>query len=214
DPSAFVRPSPSGGSLGGVARRTREAMLLVEAAGYDVVLIETVGVGQSETAVADMVDVFCLLLSPAGGDELQGIKRGIMELADMVIVNKADGDMQMPAKRAQGEYRAALHLMRPKFEGWAPRVLLASALEGLGLDAIDEQIGRFYAHLEETHALKALREGQAEAWMWSQIHESLLDGFSAHEDVAKQLKSVSAAVRAGDMPAAKGAQQLLSAFGL
>ncbi len=214
DAKAFVRPSPSGGSLGGVARRTREALLLTEAAGYDVILVETVGVGQSETAVADMVDMFCLLLSPAGGDELQGIKRGIMELADLVVVNKADGDMQIAAKRAQGEYRAALHLMRPKFHGWTPRVVLASALEGRGLDAVMGQIDRFYAHLSETEQLAPLREDQAEAWMWSEIQDSLLEGFHGNKDVAAQLSAVRRGVRSGTLPAARGARQLLKAFGL
>lgn len=214
DPMAFVRPSPSGGSLGGVARRTREALLLTEAAGYDVVLVETVGVGQSETAVADMVDMFCLLLSPGGGDELQGIKRGIMELADLVVVNKADGDMKIPAKRAQGEYRAALHLMRPKFAGWAPRVVLASALQGEGLDAVQEHIERFYTHLEETRALAPLRQDQAEAWMWSEIKDQLMDRFAADASVAGHLRHVSEGVRSAKVPATQGARDLLAAFGL
>ncbi|MEO0411889.1 MAG: methylmalonyl Co-A mutase-associated GTPase MeaB [Pseudomonadota bacterium] len=214
DSMAFVRPSPSGGSLGGVARRTREAMLLCEAAGYDDILIETVGVGQSETAVADMVDMFCLLLSPAGGDELQGIKRGIMELADLVIVNKADGDMHIAAKRAQGEYRAALHLMRAKFEGWTPRVVLASALQRKGLDGFDGQINGFYEHMSAIGGLESLRKDQAEAWMWSEIHDSLTDGFRAHDDVAQRLAQVREQVRSGTLPAAQGARQLLEAFGL
>jgi LAO/AO transport system kinase len=214
DPMAFVRPSPSGGSLGGVARRTREALLLTEAAGYDVVLVETVGVGQSETAVADMVDMFCLLLSPAGGDELQGIKRGIMELADLVIVNKSDGDMKIAAKRAQGEYRAALHLMRPKFAGWSPRVVLASALHNKGLDAVLEQIQRFYTHLRETGALEPLRQDQAEAWMWSEIKDQLMDHFAADAAVANHLGQVRDQVRSAQLPATQGARDLLAAFGV
>jgi len=212
DPNAFVRPSPSGGSLGGVARRTREAMLLAEAAGYDAVLVETVGVGQSETAVADMVDMFCLLLSPAGGDELQGIKRGIMELADLVVVNKADGDMKTAAKRAQGEYRGALHLMRPKFEGWSPRVVLASALHGEGLDTVKQQIDRFYAHLRDADALETLRQGQAEAWMWSEIKDQMMERFMADEAVAGELSSVARAVREGRTPATQGARALMTTF--
>lgn len=214
DPMAFVRPSPSGGSLGGVARRTREALLLTEAAGYDVVLVETVGVGQSETAVADMVDMFCLLLSPGGGDELQGIKRGIMELADLVVVNKADGDMKMAAKRAQGEYRAALHLMRPKFAGWSPRVVLASALQGDGLQGILEQIDRFYAHLHEKDALGVLRQDQAEAWMWSEIKDQLMDRFGDDDAVKQVLQNVTQNVRVGTLPATQGARDLLETFGL
>lgn len=134
DPQAFIRPSPSGGTLGGVARRTREALLLCEAAGFDVVFVETVGVGQSEVAVADMVDEFVLLVAPGGGDELQGIKRGIMELADVVVVNKADGDLAPAAGRQVADYHHALHLLRPKHEGWVVPVLAASALEGTGVD--------------------------------------------------------------------------------
>src|SRR5690349_847379 len=124
DPSAFIRPSPAGTTLGGVARRTREAMVLVEAAGFDVVLVETVGVGQSETAVAEMVDMFVVLVSPGGGDELQGIKRGIMELADLVVVTKVDGDLIAPANRAAAEYKGALHLLRPKWKSWSADVRL------------------------------------------------------------------------------------------
>ena len=136
DPHAFIRPSPSGGSVGGVARRTREAALLCEAAGFDVIVVETVGVGQSEVAVADMVDCFCLIAAPGGGDELQGIKRGIMELADVVVVNKADGDLLPAARRAIADYRQAVHLLRPKHAGWEVPVLATSALEGAGVDEV------------------------------------------------------------------------------
>ena len=134
DPDAFIRPSPSGGALGGVARRTREAGLLCEAAGFDVVVVETVGVGQSEVAVADMVDCFVLLAAPGGGDELQGIKRGIMELADVVVVNKADGDLLPAARRAVADHRHAVHLLRPKHPGWVGAGDPASALDGAGVD--------------------------------------------------------------------------------
>ena len=133
NPNAFIRPSPAGDTLGGVARRTREAMLLAEAAGFDVVLVETVGVGQSETAVAEMVDLFVLLVGPGGGDDLQGIKRGVMELADIVLVTKADGELKPAAARAAADYAHALHLMRPKYPGLAPQVLQVSALEGQGI---------------------------------------------------------------------------------
>ena len=166
DPNAFIRPSPAGRTLGGVARRTREAMLLTEAAGFDVVLIETVGVGQSETAVADMVDMFVLLLSPGGGDELQGIKRGIMELADLVIVNKADGDLVPAAKRAAMEYKSALHLMRPKSAHWRPDVLLASSLKGTGIDEIWAAVSAHREALEGAGEIASHRAAQAQAWMW------------------------------------------------
>jgi LAO/AO transport system kinase len=136
DPAAFIRPSPSGGTLGGVARRTREAAFLCEAAGFDVVIVETVGVGQSETVVADMVDCFVLVVAPGGGDELQGIKRGIIELADVIAVNKADGDLLPAAKRAVADQRHAVHLLRPKHPGWTVPVIAMSALHGTGVDDV------------------------------------------------------------------------------
>lgn len=210
NPDAFIRPSPSGGTLGGVARRTREAMLLTEAAGYDVVLIETVGVGQSETAVADMVDMFVLLLSPGGGDELQGIKRGIMELADLVVVNKADGDLEKAAKRAQGEYRAALHLMRPKSKHWTPRVLTASALTHKGLDAIWDQVVAYREAIDKAGEFEDNRAGQAKAWMWSEIDDRLLARFreANRDEVAKH----EIAVTEGRMPPGRAARELLALF--
>ncbi|MFZ5608071.1 MAG: methylmalonyl Co-A mutase-associated GTPase MeaB [Pseudomonadota bacterium] len=211
-PAAFIRPSPSGGGLGGVARRTREALLASEAAGFDVVIVETVGVGQSETMVADMVDMFLLLIAPGGGDELQGIKRGIMELADLVIVNKADGDMEKAARRAQADYRAALSLIRPKYPDWRPRALLASALEGHGLEAIWREIGAFCAQLKTNGALERLRARQAVAWMWAEIEEGLKTAFQNHPRIGEVLKANEAAVAAGDLPPAKAAQHLLALF--
>ena len=142
-PDAFVRPSPTGGTLGGVARRTREALLLCEAAGFDVVLVETVGVGQSEVAVAAMVDLFLVLVAPGGGDELQGIKRGIMELADLVVVNKADGDLAAAASATASDYAAALHLVRPRIPAWSPRVLTCSALIGTGIAEVWATVDEF-----------------------------------------------------------------------
>jgi LAO/AO transport system kinase len=210
NPDAFIRPSPSGGTLGGVARRTREAMLLCEAAGYDVILVETVGVGQSETAVADMVDMFLLLLSPGGGDELQGIKRGIMELADLVVVNKADGELEKAAKRAQGEYRAALHLMRPKSRNWTPRVLTASALKDKGLDAVWDQITGYRDALTTAGEFTANRAEQARAWMWSEIDDRLKDRFRAANKTA--VAEHEAAVVEGRMPPGKAARELLDLF--
>ncbi len=208
--NAFIRPSPSGGTLGGVARRTREAMLLCEAAGYDVVLIETVGVGQSEIAVADMVDMFMLMLSPGGGDELQGIKRGIMELADLVIVNKADGDLKKPAIRAAGEYKSALHLMRPKFSCWTVEVLLASALKGEGYEQIWQKIQAFEVAMKDSGELERLRAAQARAWMWSEIQDQLRDAFQAgHSD---KLDIMEQAVEVGRMPPAAAARELLKNF--
>src|SRR5438445_419530 len=136
EPNAYIRPSPAAGALGGVARRTREAMLLCEAAGFDVGIVETVGVGQAEVEVDGMVDTFVLLLSRGGGDELQGIKRGVMELADVVVVTKADGDLQAAANRAAADSDHALHLLRPRMAGWSPPVLLTSAVEDVGIDEV------------------------------------------------------------------------------
>lgn len=209
DPNAFIRPSPSGGTLGGVARRTREAMLLTEAAGFDVVLIETVGVGQSETAVADMVDMFLLLLSPGGGDELQGIKRGIMELADLVVVNKADGDLISAAKRAAMEYKAALHLMRPKTSHWQPRVLLASALGGTGISEIWEAVEAHGKALGEAGELERQRAQQAQAWMWTEIREGLFASLKGDREATRLLPTLEAAVRAGTMTPTLAARRLL-----
>jgi len=210
DPAAFIRPSPSSGSLGGVARRTREAMLLCEAAGYDVVLIETVGVGQSEFAVADMVDMFLLMLSPGGGDDLQGIKRGIMELADLVIVNKADGDLKKAAGRAAGDYKAALHLMRPKQDCWTAKVVLASALKEEGLEAVWHHVQEFEKAMKESGSLKELRSDQAGAWMWSEIHDQLMDAFKdSHLD---KLHETEKAVKAGLKPPTAAAREMLDIF--
>jgi LAO/AO transport system kinase len=209
DPNAFIRPSPSGGTLGGVARRTREAMLLAEAAGYDVVIIETVGVGQSETAVADMVDMFLLLLSPGGGDELQGIKRGIMELADLIVVNKADGDLIPAAKRAQLEYKTALHLMRPKNAAWTAHVLLASALKGEGLDEVWQAAKDHHEALLGAGELERLRAAQARAWMWTEIREGLLGALKADARAGQLIPVLEADVAEGRVTPTAAARRLL-----
>jgi LAO/AO transport system kinase len=214
DPSAYIRPSPSGGTLGGVARRTREAALLCEAAGFDVIVIETVGVGQSEIAVADMVDCFVLLAAPGGGDELQGIKRGIIELADVVVVNKADGDLAPAARRAVADYGQAVHLLRPKHPGWTVPVVAASALEGTGVDEAWAEVERFRTHLAADGALDRLRAGQAVAWMWDEMRERLLDAFRDDGRVAARLPEVEAAVRDGRLSPTTAARELLAAHGL
>jgi len=214
DPAAFIRPSPSGGTLGGVARRTREAGLLCEAAGFDVVLIETVGVGQSETVVADMVDCFVLVAAPGGGDELQGIKRGIMELADVIVVNKADGDLLPAAQRAVADHRHAAHLMRPKHPGWTVPVVATSALEGTGVDEVWAEVERFETHLRTDGGLDRLRSAQSVAWMWSEMSERLVDAFRRDERVAKRLTDVEAAVRDGRLSPTTAAHELLAAHGL
>ncbi|VAV96801.1 YgfD: protein that forms a complex with the methylmalonyl-CoA mutase in a pathway for conversion of succinyl-CoA to propionyl-CoA [hydrothermal vent metagenome] len=207
DTGAFIRPTPSGGTLGGVARRTREAMLLCEAAGYDVILVETVGVGQSEIAVADMVDMFLLMLSPGGGDELQGIKRGIMELADLVIINKADGDLEKPAIRAAADYKSALHLMRPKTACWTAHVVLASALKGQGMEEVWQQIQSFQQAMTDGGELDKMRREQAKSWMWAEIQGRLKDHFrDSHRD---KLRAMEIAVRDGRITPAAAARDLL-----
>ena len=181
---AFVRPSPTSGTLGGVARRTREALLLCEAAGFDVVLVETVGTGQSEVAVEAMVDCFLVLVGPGGGDELQGIKRGIIELADLVVVTKADGDLARTAETTAAEYAAALHLLRPKHAEWEPRVLRCSALEGTGIDELWAVIEEYGDTLGPSGALARSRAGQARDWMWGEIGAGLLDRVRAAPAIA------------------------------
>jgi LAO/AO transport system kinase len=210
-PDAFIRPSPSAGSLGGVARRTREAMLLCEAAGFDVVIVETVGVGQSETAVCDMVDLFLLLLLPSGGDELQGIKKGVVELADVIVVNKSDGVMVDPARRAAAEYQSALRMLRPASAEWQVPVLLCSALENTGMGEIWEAIGRYREILGE-QGLKARRARQAQAWMWREIEDELVFAFRRHPAVAAQLEAVESQVLAGELAATVAARALLRSF--
>ncbi|MDQ2649060.1 MAG: methylmalonyl Co-A mutase-associated GTPase MeaB [Actinomycetota bacterium] len=210
---AFIRPSPSGGTLGGVARRTREALLVCEAAGFDIVLVETVGVGQSEIAVADLVDLFVLVAAPGGGDELQGIKRGIMELADVVVVNKADGDLLPAAQRAASDLRKALHLVRPKRPGWEVPVLLASSLEGDGVVDAWEAITSGVDRLRGDGSLDAQRVEQAVAWMWSEVQEELVGGFRSDPAVRKLLPEIEAELRAGSRSPASAAQALLDARG-
>lgn len=209
---AYVRPSPSSGTLGGVARRTREAMLLCEAAGFDVVFVETVGVGQSEIAVADMVDLFMLLLLPGGGDELQGIKKGIAEVADLLVVNKADGEMANAARAAAAEYKSALRMLRPSREGSRPPVLTCSALEGRDIDKVWRNVREHCRRLQESGDLAARRAGQARAWMWSEVDDTLREAFRAHPDVAGTLPDLERAVIEGRTPPAAAARVLLKAF--
>ncbi|MGE0255327.1 MAG: methylmalonyl Co-A mutase-associated GTPase MeaB [Alphaproteobacteria bacterium] len=211
-PAAFIRPSPTAGTLGGVARRTREAMLVCEAAGYDTVLVETVGVGQSETAVAGMVDLFLLLLLPSGGDALQGVKRGIMELADLVVVNKADGDLAAAAERTAAEYANAIRMLRPPSPPWAPEVLSCSAQERRGIDAVWGAAERFRAVMGGAGALARKRAAQARDWMWSEVEETLTEAFRAHPAVAARLPALEEAVATGRMAPSAAALELLGLF--
>lgn len=206
---AFIRPSPTSGHLGGVARRTREAMLLCEAAGFDVVIVETVGVGQSEAAVAEMVDTFLLLLLPAGGDELQGVKRGILELSDVVVVHKADGDLEKQARQTAVDYRRALHLVQSRVPDWETTILLASSMVPTGIDALWEKVLDHRATMERSGTLKARRAEQAERWMWTAVD----DGVRRHVlDATKDAaQAVVQKVRAGEMPPTMAALTLLRA---
>jgi LAO/AO transport system kinase len=209
-PLAFVRPSPTGGTLGGVARRTREALLLCEAAGFDVVLVETVGVGQSEVKVAAMVDLFLVLVAPGGGDELQGLKRGIMELADLVVVNKADGDLMATAQHTAADYSAALHLVRPRIPAWSPQVLLCSALTGTGIDDVWGAIGEFRAVVADL--LPALRADQNREWMWSELTDSLLEAVTGDAATARLARRLEAEVEAGTTTPTAAARAIVAAF--
>jgi LAO/AO transport system kinase len=208
-PDAFVRPSPTGGTLGGVARRTREAMLLCEAAGFDVVLVETVGVGQSEVKVAAMVDLFLVLVAPGGGDELQGLKRGIMELADLVVVNKADGALAETAAHTAADYAAALHLVRPRLQGWIPRVLTCSALTGAGIAEVWDAVAEFRAAV--AGELTGLRARQNREWMWSEVTDTLLDALTADADTAALARRLEAEVAAGSITPTAAARAVVEA---
>ena len=209
NPNAFVRPSPAGKTLGGVTRRTRESLLLCEAAGYDVIIVETVGVGQSETAVSDMTDMFLLLLSPGGGDDLQGIKRGIMELADLVLVNKAEGDQARLANQTVADYRAALHFMQARTPSWTPQVNACSALHHQGIAETWVLVEAFRQALTASGELTLLRAEQARAWMWAETAESLIADLKTHPTVTALVPELERAVLAGELPAIVAAQRLI-----
>jgi LAO/AO transport system kinase len=209
---AYIRPSPSKGTLGGVARRTREAMLVCEAAGFDVVLVETVGVGQSEVAVAGMVDLFLLLLAPGAGDELQGVKRGIVELADLVVVNKADGALADLARHTAGDYGNALHLLRPRTDGWSARVLSCSALLGEGISEVWAAVEEFMGLARTSGGLGIRRGEQARDWMWSEVSETLLELLRADPRVRADVQSLEDDVVSGRMSPTAAARRLLERF--
>ncbi len=211
--SAFVRPSPTSGTLGGVARRTREAMLLCEAAGFDVVLVETVGVGQSEVTVAGMVDLFVLVLAPGAGDELQGIKRGVIELADLVVVNKADGDLEPEAKNVAAAYQSALRLVRARTVEWEPRVVLVSALENRGIEELWQVMEEFRTTLASAGGFDHRRAAQAQEWMWAEVSDTLLESVRRDDATAALAADLEAAVAAGTLSPTAAARQLLAALG-
>jgi len=209
---AFIRPSPGGKTVGGVARRTREAILLAEAAGFDVVIVETIGVGQSETAVADMVDIFLLLLAPGGGDDLQGIKKGIVELADLIVVNKADGDLKAAALRAVADYRHALRLLRPAGTEAAAEVVPVSALHHEGIDRLWRMIAARAAGVAASGERDRRRAKQAQAALWSEIGEGLTELLKSDPKLAAALPKLEAKVAAGALTPSAAALQALNRF--
>jgi LAO/AO transport system kinase len=209
---AFIRPSPSGGALGGVAQRTREAMLVCEAASFDVVLVETVGIGQSEISVASMVDFFLVLLQPGAGDELQGIKKGVLELADGLLVNKADGEQLAAAERTRSEYAGALSLLRPASSSWRSPVLKASARTGEGIGELWDAVLAHRAALTASGELETRRRHQARAWMWSLVDEGLRAAFRSHPAVASTIEALEREVEAQKVSPAAAARRLLSTF--
>ncbi|WP_299447600.1 methylmalonyl Co-A mutase-associated GTPase MeaB [uncultured Phycicoccus sp.] len=209
---AFVRPSPAGRQLGGVARATRESMLVLEAAGYDVVVVETVGVGQNEVAVSEMVDTFLLLTLARAGDQLQGIKRGILELADVIAVNKADGDGEVAARGAARDLAGALRLMMPGREVRRPPVLTCSALTGAGLDEVWRAVLDHRAHLEEAGSLETRRAQQQQDWMWAMVDAHLTDAVRDCAAVRGERTRIEGAVRTGELSAVEGAARILELF--
>jgi LAO/AO transport system kinase len=206
--NAYIRPSPASGTLGGVAAKTREAMLLCEAAGFDVVLVETVGIGQSETAVCDMTDFFLALMLPGAGDELQGIKKGLVELADMIAVNKADGDNIKRANLAAGEYRGALHILTPRSEHWHPPVLTYSALTGTGIDTIWQKILDHRTAMNASGEFDARRRDQQVKWMWSMFEQLTMARLRSDASVRAQVKRIETEVAAGRISPALAAEQI------
>jgi LAO/AO transport system kinase len=213
DPAAFVRPSPASGTLGGLARATRESMLIMEAAGYDVVLVETVGVGQSEIAVASMVDTFALLALARTGDQLQGIKKGVLELADVIAVNKADGPHEKEARAAARELASALRLLQDPGAAWRTPVLTCSALENTGLDEVWERIEQHRAMLETTGELDRRRRDQQVGWTWNLVHDQLLAQLHGDPEVRAIVPGLEQRVRDGSVTATTAAAEILDAFG-
>jgi len=212
DPNAFIRPSPTAGTLGGVSRRTRETATVVEAAGYDTVLIETVGVGQSETVVAEMVDFFLVLMLPGAGDELQGIKKGVLELADLIAVNKADGDNATAARHAAADYSAAMRLLQPASPTWTPRVLLCSGLHATGIDELWQTVTEHRAAMTATGELDDKRTEQRVRWMWATVEDRIATNLRNDRATSNMITELETAVRRNLTPATAAADQLVAAF--
>jgi|TARA_B100001540_G_scaffold156778_1_gene138874 LAO/AO transport system kinase len=211
-PNAFVRPSPSSGTLGGVTRTTRESMALLESAGYDIVMVETVGIGQSETVVAEMVDIFLVLMLPGAGDELQGIKKGVLELADMIAVNKTDGENEPKAFEAAKDYISALRLTQPTTSNWTPPVVNCSSLTGKGLDEVWEKIQDHKKILENSGEWEQRRQVQKMKWMWSIVQDRLSSDLHDHPSITEQVPELEKAVLEGKISATAAAETLLEIF--
>jgi LAO/AO transport system kinase len=214
DPRAFVRPSPSSGTLGGVAAKTRESMLILEAAGYDVVLVETVGTGQSETMVADMTDFFLVLMLPGAGDEMQGLKKGVVEIADMIAINKADGDNLARASAAAAEYRAALHILTPRSATWSPPVVTYSALTGRGISELWDAVLDHRAGTSKSGELDARRREQQVKWMWAMLEDRIFVRLRSDPAIRAKLPRLEAAVAEGRMTPAVAVDEIAAALGL
>lgn len=212
NPHAFIRPSPAAGTLGGVAAKTRETMLLCEAAGFDVILVETVGIGQSEITVADMVDFFLVLMLPGAGDDLQGLKKGVLEIADMITVNKADGDNKQAAERAASEYRNALHILSPRSPTWSPPVLTHSGLKDDGVDALWEQVQLFQTRMKASGEWQQRREEQRIGWMWSMFDTRMKNVLEDRPELQDLVQHLQAEVRSGRLQPGSAAERLFDAL--
>jgi len=209
---AFIRPSPSGGTLGGVTRTTRQIMVVCEAAGYDVILVETVGTGQSEVAVSDMTDFFLVLMLPGAGDELQGIKKGVLEIADMIVVNKADSGNELRAKQASQHYKNALHIMQPRSPNWSPPVVMCSALQKTGLDSIWSKLTDHKDKLTASGELEDKRQNQRLKWMWSMIQDRLITDLRTHPNVVERLPRIERELLDGQLTVTLAAEEILNTF--
>lgn len=212
NPHAFIRPSPAAGTLGGVAAKTRETMLLCEAAGFDVILVETVGIGQSEITVADMVDFFLVLMLPGAGDDLQGLKKGVLEIADMITVNKADGDNKQAAERAASEYRNALHILSPQSPTWSPPVLTHSGLKDDGVDALWEQVLLFQTRMTASGEWQQRREEQRIGWMWSMFDTRMKNALEDRQELQDLAQDLEVEVRSGRLQPGSAAERLFDAL--
>lgn len=211
-PNSFIRPSPSAGTLGGVARATRATIVVCEAAGFDVILVETVGAGQNEVAVAAMTDFFLVLMLPGAGDELQGIKKGVLEIADMLVINKADGDNEIKARQAAVQYRNALHIMKPASPNWTPPVLMCSALKGVGIDEVWEKLRKHRDALSATGEFQEKRRQQRVRWMWSMLENRLLDSLRTHPEVLQIMPGVEHDVAEGKLTVSLAVERILETY--